>query len=676
MEISASEIGVLSKRINDSISGYTVSGVYSIDGGIVLRLRHESKIELLIAISSFAPWITTKNLTLPQAEHFVINARDFVERSKLKEVKQSGSERIAEFSFEKKNGETNSLFAEFFGKGNLILVDQNGIILVAEKTLRLRHRILAPGEKYVLPPSRGINLSDVDSDTLDSLFRRTLRNEETELTAIKWFGRNVGTSRKFVEDIFERSGVKPDLSVGALSRFDLESLANASEELLHQLESSNKGFLLIPTSEDEEAEVDVCSFVPSSWRSLIKEGRATVREFQTLSEGLDEAQVQSLVLTKKQLASQSVRSKAAELEAAISKQDSLVEKNKKASSELRALARKLMSSEDEKSDFPIQELVTLGVLEKNEIYGGGYQFVNEPRSFLNSLGTTRALASRLFDESKRLEERNQIISDVREGLERKKQELLEQTTASEDRVSKRTELEHRPREWFERYRWFLTSDSRLAVGGRDSTSNSIVINKYTTAGDFVFHADLHGSPFFILKSSPEKTILGDDIEQELAQATVSFSHAWKDELASADAFWVNPDQVKKSAPSGEYLPRGSFFIEGKKNFVKHVRVELSIGIMSSNDLREISGQSPKDSGETAVVVCGPEKSLKKYCVASVKIAPGKERSTSIAKKIKQLLVGKMKGSRLNEVVKRLSIDDVIRVLPSGSYKLVSEKQNH
>ncbi len=117
------------------------------------------------------------------------------------------------------------------------------------------------------------------------------------------------------------------------------------------------------------------------------------------------------------------------------------------------------------------------------------------------------------------------------------------------------------------------------------TSNSIVVNKYTDKDDVVFHADLHGSPFFVLKNEKsEKGPPSDEIALEMAQATVSFSRAWKDELGSADAFWVFPDQVKKSAPSGEYLPRGSFFIEGKKNFVRHLKVELSVGIMSSSKL--------------------------------------------------------------------------------------------
>ena len=45
---------------------------------------------------------------------------------------------------------------------------------------------------------------------------------------------------------------------------------------------------------------------------------------------------------------------------------------------------------------------------------------------------------------------------------------------------------------------------------------------------------------------------------EIAHATVCFSRAWREGMYGVSAFWVHPDQVKKSAPSGEFLPKGSF----------------------------------------------------------------------------------------------------------------------
>ena len=78
----------------------------------------------------------------------------------------------------------------------------------------------------------------------------------------------------------------------------------------------------------------------------------------------------------------------------------------------------------------------------------------------------------------------------------------------------------RNKEWYERYRWFITSDGLLAIGGRDASSNSAIIRKHLEEQDLVFHAEIHGSPFFILKNSHSL----DNIDRsllEVGQATVS-----------------------------------------------------------------------------------------------------------------------------------------------------------
>src|SRR3712207_8995723 len=75
----------------------------------------------------------------------------------------------------------------------------------------------------------------------------------------------------------------------------------------------------------------------------------------------------------------------------------------------------------------------------------------------------------------------------------------------------------------------------------------------------------------------------DSSLHQVAQATISFSRAWKDGLSSADAYWVMAEQVKKGAPTGQFLPKGSFVIEGKRNYIKGVELRLAIGIMQLNN---------------------------------------------------------------------------------------------
>ncbi|HXQ93540.1 MAG TPA: NFACT RNA binding domain-containing protein, partial [Nitrososphaerales archaeon] len=545
-------------------------------------------------------------------------------------------------------------------------------------------RSLVVGAKYSLPPTRGIPLQDIDFQKLLSVYSTTGGGAES-LSAVRWFGRTVGTSRKFVEEIFFRANIDPEIPAKSLLPGALHSLADASESLRSDLQKSNAGNILVP-NEESDLEIDVCQIVPNSWKILSEQGLVIIRSFLSLSEALDEVQVQSLVLDRKRSVSKKARAKASELGSAITKQASQIELNKTRAAELRKEAEKLM-----KLGLPhvgpeseiAGKLKTYDLIEVSEKSGNQGRFVTEPRSFLKSYSGT-ALASRLFDEAKRLDSETRNLEKIMLELEEQKDNLLAQTKTQEEKAERKMVTERRERQWFERYRWFVTSDGKLALGGRDSTSNSIVINKYVTKNDVVFHADLHGSPFFVLRNRDQQSAAPpDEIALELSQATVGFSRAWKDELGSADAYWVYPDQIKKGAPSGEYLPRGSFFIEGRKNFVRHVKVELSVGIMSNSDLPENDAKALDESNENEkpadshalLVVCGPEKSIANYCYSTVRIAPGKEKASHFARRLKQQLVNKIKEANVKESSKKLQLDDIMRVLPSGTYKFVVEKQN-
>lgn len=45
------------------------------------------------------------------------------------------------------------------------------------------------------------------------------------------------------------------------------------------------------------------------------------------------------------------------------------------------------------------------------------------------------------------------------------------------------------------------------------------------------------------------------------------------------AWWVHASQVSKTAPSGQYLPTGSFIIRGKKNTLSPHRLEMGMGLL-------------------------------------------------------------------------------------------------
>ena len=84
-------------------------------------------------------------------------------------------------------------------------------------------------------------------------------------------------------------------------------------------------------------------------------------------------------------------------------------------------------------------------------------------------------------------------------------------------------------------------------------------------GDIYVHADLHGAASVIVKNPSGKPVPPKTLN-EAGHMAICYSVAWDSKVVTS-AWWVESSQVSKSAPSGEYLPTGSFMVRGKKNFL-------------------------------------------------------------------------------------------------------------
>ncbi|MFC1800739.1 NFACT RNA binding domain-containing protein, partial [Nanoarchaeota archaeon] len=230
------------------------------------------------------------------------------------------------------------------------------------------------------------------------------------------------------------------------------------------------------------------------------------------------------------------------------------------------------------------------------------------------------------------------IQGAEEALEKSlgKLKKIEKDIAKEEKEKEELKSKViRKKEWYEKFRWFRSSEGFLVIGGRDATTNEIVVKKHMDTDDVVFHTDMAGSPFFIVKSEGKK--IGDATLQETAQATAVYSKAWKVGLGTTDVFHVKPEQVTKEAQSGEYMAKGSFMVRGKTTYI---RPDMSMAIGIKDDQ----------------IIGGPIDAVKANSNKHVIIIQGKGKSSAIAKKI----VKKLGGGDL---------DEIIRFLPPGGCEL-------
>ena len=594
-ELSGFEVLALLKEIDSALRGTYINNIYSFGTSQVLRLRKPESPDVWLVVSPRkGAWISGSVSERAETTEFTSKLRGELERARFAGTSQVDLDRVFELAFD--DGEQKKLVLELMPPGNIVVVDGNGKVALAGQELRSPTRRVARGELY--HPPRQTRISPLELKASD-----VARIREQEKTAGRAIGRHVALPRKYVAESLARlrlTGESPATSLAGRE----DDLVGVLEKMVKDARENPKP--CICKTEDGE---DIFVVPPS--------GVQVVVSARTVSELCDRVFLREAGESEEQQSPESGRKK--ELEVTIARL-------RAEASDLTERAAKARSTAALAASSNLEDALSL-------LKAGGRRPGREP-------GSPSAVASALFDEAK--------------NLERKAADALEAATKLEKRADRirlaqgprATLLPRRTREWYEKFRWFVSSGGRLAIGGRDAQSNTALIKRRLEDGDVVYHADLFGSPFFVLKDGLKQS---EEEVLELAQATVSFSSGWKTGLGAGDAYWVNKDQVSSTTESGEYLAKGSFVIRGKKNFIRHALIQVAVGL--------------DDAGR---VVAGPESAVAKTCSRFVVLIPHREKASDSAKKVLRELSEGRQGAAP-------TLDDVLRALPAGGGKIVRRR---
>ncbi len=264
-----------------------------------------------------------------------------------------------------------------------------------------------------------------------------------------------------------------------------------------------------------------------------------------------------------------------------------------------------------------------------------------------TLDTRKSLEENAGDYFEKAKKAKKKLGGTIETLEKAKarlkelveKELKEEYDTDEIEEARRKKEKKAHEQWYEKFRWFVSSEGFLIVGGRDATTNEIVIKKHTDKNDVVFHTDMAGSPFFVVKSAGRKP--SDVTLQEVANAVFTFSRAAKMGLSTSNVFWVAPEQVTKQANPGEYLPKGAFMIRGKTNYL-FPSFDLAVGV-----------------DEHGKIMAGPKAAIRKNCEKMLVLEKDDHAKPSdTAKNIRHQLGGE--------------VDTILRTLPAYGTRIKKE----
>ncbi|MBR9681142.1 MAG: DUF814 domain-containing protein [Candidatus Altiarchaeota archaeon] len=241
-------------------------------------------------------------------------------------------------------------------------------------------------------------------------------------------------------------------------------------------------------------------------------------------------------------------------------------------------------------------------------------------------------ASLLFSKAKKLDEKVKKAQEAIAALEQKRDNLKEVKLEVTDVLKIKKE-----REWYEKFRWFYSSTGKLILGGRDATSNEVLLKKYTDATELCFHADISGAPFFVIKGDADEVSI-----KETAQAAGIFSKAWGRGLGIVSVYYAPRTQFTKQAPSGEYVGKGAFMVYGKKSWEK-VELKSAIGVKDGR------------------VAGGPLSAIKTWATKLLVIEPGDKKPGEIVKRSSKIL--------------GVHTDEIQRAIPAGKSKFVGKIEN-
>lgn len=629
MTLAGIELRYLVDQISEAAQDYYVSNIYGVTkDSLLFKLHHTEKPDIFMMISTFGVWLTSVKIEQMEPNRLLKRLRNDLLRLKLKKVEQIASERIAYFTFAGFDKEF-VIVGEFFADGNILLCNNEMKILALQHSIDVRHRKLGLGLVYTPPPLNGLDVIKITESDFEKL-------KMTDLAAAKWLGRTLGLPKKYVEGIFEISNIDSKCLGNNLTHAQIKKLYDTTKNIVTDIVTGKHEPIII---RNEKTEI-----IPIRLGKL--DENCTVAN--SFIEGLDTVFTENLVEVGKSIQTGGSDKKIKELESQLAEQEKAIDTVKEKSTHITNVAKSLFEMISKNitliEDSRVQEILSIHNSKLIKEKGITLILVDDEKIKIDSQSPLQSIASVLFNEAKRKSGAIKSIEQIKINTQKKLSKLQNKAETEKDLVSF-TEI--RKKNWYERYRWFFTSDGILAIGGRDAPSNSAVVRKHLEKNDKIFHGDIFGSPFFILKNAENPSTASLN---EVAHATVCFSRAWREGMYGVSAYWVNPEQVKKSAPSGQFLPKGSFTIEGQRNFVQISTLKLAVGIMPQ--------------GDDYVITCGPHETIKRNSICYAIIEPHGSEMVDAAKKIRLEFL-KLK----EEITKKINIDDFVRALPAGASQI-------
>ncbi len=670
-EFTSFDIAAAIQELKGVMADSRVNNIYQLDGKTLIFKLHKTDtppIRLVMESGRRLHLTSYAEENPSEPPPFCMALRKYLRGAWVAGIDQNEFERIVTVSFRTKTG-LLKLVVELFGGGNIILTNQQNVIIQALAFKKMRDRDILRNIVLQLPPSNSKNPFKVTQNELDESLKTA---GETEI--VRSIARFLGVGRVYAEEILLRAKVEKTKPANILTNVEVESIFGALQNLLSAF-SNRRLEPCIVLGDDG----DFLDAVPIKLQSY--EGCKT-QACNSFNRALDEfylrvtvaeRAVNNVEVDKLKKEAERLRRVVAEQEKSIYEDEAEAERNKLIGDtiyahyiELQTFQDQLLRANQNSKDWNqliAEALVAKKTGKKPEAYVESFDSKNLALNLcIDGFQFSFSLRNSLFDNAaeyygrgKKAKQKSdgalKALDDSKKKLSKIEKELgdaemLKSLKPGEimDALSKR-KVEMENKEWFEKFHWFTSSDGFLVVAGKDTVSNEVLVRKYATQEDVVFHAEISGAPFVVVKA--EGKTISEQTLHEAGEFAASFSRAWRENAGSADVYWVKVDQLSKSGPSGESVPHGAFAVVGKRNWTRNVPLRTAVGIIVNQETSYVGG---------------PVDAVKAKAKTYIVLAPGDTQGKDLLKQILKSLMFKLPKEQ-REKAGKTSIEQIREFVP-------------
>lgn len=135
----------------------------------------------------------------------------------------------------------------------------------------------------------------------------------------------------------------------------------------------------------------------------------------------------------------------------------------------------------------------------------------------------------------------------------------------------------RPKFWFEKFFWFVTSEGYLCLAGRDDLQTDMIYYRHFSDNDIYVSSDVEGSLKVFIKNPYKGKPISPSALFQAGIFALSTSAAWNGK-SSSSAWWVSGEGISKRDVDGTLLGPGRLNIKGKKDYMPPAQLVMGFGL--------------------------------------------------------------------------------------------------